>query len=60
MWDPAGARLRPHPVLRHSETLSDVVDGQEAGHKGLSRRSAIRGNKALPSARPPTKLVDDW
>ena len=25
--DPAGASLRPHPVLRHAETLGNFLDG---------------------------------
>jgi hypothetical protein len=45
--DVAGARLRPHPVLRYAEALGDVVHGQQAGHRRLSRWKHPAGN---PSA----------
>jgi hypothetical protein len=31
--DPAGARLRPDPILRHAESLSDLLDRQQLRHR---------------------------
>ena len=48
MWDAAGARLRPHPVLGHAQALGYVVNGEKAGHNELSRPTPGAGNRAQP------------
>jgi hypothetical protein len=58
--DAAGARLRPHPVLGDAEALGDIVDGQKAGHRGLSRRRHVAGNLRSAERGEAEKLVPNW
>lgn len=53
--DGARPRLRPYPVLRHAETLCNLLDSQEPSHSDQAdnRTAHAIGFRDFPESEPP-------